>query len=120
MRRLFPSLCLTLLVLAGCVGIAKYYEPAPREARIWPNTPPAAATCITLIGANCLVFVLWRLPPLWRFLNTYFSVSPGYPKAMSLLGAAFSQWSPTHLGLNMAGIWLLGTTRESFPFPRYI
>ena len=107
--RLLPSGLVTVAVVALAVLFAQHYKQPSRKARIWPDLPPAAATVITLVGVNVAVFVLWRLPPLWKFLNRNFLVVPAYPHSISMLTACFSHQSFAHLLANMIPLWLIGT-----------
>lgn len=107
--RLLPSGLLTVAVVTLAVFFAQHYTQPPREARLWPDLPPAAATVITLIGVNVGVFVLWRLPPFWRLLNRNFLVVPAYPYSMSMLTACFSHQEFTHLLSNIIPLWFIGT-----------
>ena len=111
--RLLPSGLLTVAVVTLAVFFAQHYTQPPREARLWPDLPPAAATVITLIGVNFGVFVLWRLPPFWRLLNRNFLVVPAYPYSMSMLTACFSHQEFTHLLSNIIPLWFIGTHRRS-------
>ncbi|CAF9934036.1 hypothetical protein IMSHALPRED_009567 [Imshaugia aleurites] len=107
--RLLPSGLVTIAVVTLAVLFAQFYKQPSRKARLWPDLPPAAATLITLIGANVAVFVLWRLPPLWRTLNRIFLVVPAYPHSLSMLTACFSHQSFSHLLTNLIPLWLIGT-----------
>ncbi|OAT07900.1 rhomboid family protein [Blastomyces gilchristii SLH14081] len=108
--RILPSLCITLLTIGLCCVLAENYEPAPRQERLMPNTPPAAATVIGLIGANVLIFAMWRaVPPAWRMLNRYFISVPLYPYSISIVGSIFSHQQFRHLGANMLILWFIGT-----------
>lgn len=107
--KLLPSGLVTLAVVTLAVLFAQSYKQPSRKARLWPDLPPAAATVITLIGVNVAVFVLWRLPPFWTFLNRYFLVVPAYPHSMSMLTACFSHQSFAHLLSNVIPMWLIGT-----------
>lgn len=89
--------------------LAQAYTPGPAASRLWPNTPPAAATVLTLVLANLAVFVAWRVPRAWRFLNRYFVCIPGWPYAVSIVGNTFSHQTFWHLAANMAVLWLVGT-----------
>lgn len=111
--RLLPSGLVTIAVVTLAVLFAQFYKQPSRKARLWPDLPPAAATLITLIGANVAVFVLWRLPPLWRTLNRIFLVVPAYPHSLSMLTACFSHQSFSHLLTNLIPLWLIGTRRMS-------
>ncbi|EFQ29388.1 rhomboid family protein [Colletotrichum graminicola M1.001] len=59
--------------------------------------------------ANALVSLAWRVPPLWRFLNRYFVLVHGMPRAVTMLTANFSHSSLGHLATNMVGLWFVGT-----------
>lgn len=111
--RLLPSGFMTVAVVVLAVLFAQNYKQPSRKARIWPDLPPAAATVIALIGVNVAVFVLWRLPPLWKFMNRNFLVVPAYPQSISMLTACFSHQSFAHLLANMIPLWLIGTRRTS-------
>ena len=119
LARLLPSGLLTVAVVTVAIWFAQNYKQPSRKARLWPDLPPAAATVITLIGVNVAVFMLWRLPPFWNFLNRNFLVVPAYPHSMSMLAACFSHQSFTHLLANIIPLWLIGTRRMSTitPFP---
>lgn len=108
-ERLLPSVAMTILILAGCAAFAVIYTPPRRSSRLWPDIPPAAATCLALIGINLTVWLAWRLPPLWGLLNRYFIVVAATPRPFQLLGAMFSHQSFSHTILNMVALWFFGT-----------
>ena len=108
-QRLWPSALLTAAVIGLSVLFATYYTPPPKKARIWPDTPPAAATMMVLIGINVVVFGAWHLVPLQRFMLKNFISVPGYPRAFSIIGCTFSHQTPMHLAMNMVVLWLFGT-----------
>lgn len=54
---------------------------------------------------------------MWRFLNRYFYMSPGYPIAMSMIGNVFSHQQFTHFFWNMLLLMVMGTQREFFLSP---
>lgn len=108
-QRLVPSAVLVTVVLALCLLFAQNYKPPSRKARLWPDIPPAAATIFAIIGANFVVFAMWRIPQLWAFCNRTFIIAPILPHARTMLGAAFSHHQAFHLWVNMIGLWLVGT-----------
>ncbi|OTB02527.1 hypothetical protein M426DRAFT_322622 [Hypoxylon sp. CI-4A] len=108
-ERLLPSLAMTILVLAGCAAYAVFYTPPRRSERMWPDIPPAAATCIALIGINLTAWLLWRTPQLWGFMNRYFIVVAATPRPFQLLGAMFSHQKFSHAALNLVALWFFGT-----------
>ncbi|CAK1355663.1 Rhomboid protein 1, mitochondrial [Cercospora beticola] len=106
--RLVPSFLMLLLVLAGCWYLHENYTPPPTSARLWPETPPAAATLWGITGLLAMSFFLGRLPPLWKTYNKYMTCSPAYPYALSLIGACFRHDSIYHLASNVITLWLFG------------
>ena len=108
-RRLLPSAIFTVTFIGLCVFFAQNYEAPIRQARLFPETPPAAATIFGIMSINIMMFVVWRLPFCWRVMNKYFLLGPSTPQPLSLLGNAFSHQSPAHLCANMLFLWLLGT-----------
>lgn len=108
-QRLWPSALFAAAVIGLSVLFATYYTPPPKKARMWPDTPPAAATVLVLIGINVAVFGAWHIVPLQRILLKNFISVPGYPRAVSIIGCTFSHQTPTHLAMNMVVLWLFGT-----------
>lgn len=108
-QRLLPSGLLVVIVVTLSLLFAKYYKPPSRDARLFPELPPAAATVLTIIAANVLVAFMWRIPQLWPLMYTTFAVAPMYPYARTMLGASFSHQQPMHLFMNMFILWVLGT-----------
>lgn len=108
-RRLFPSGMLTLAVVAISLLFAQNYRPPSQDARLFPETPPAVAALAAIVGINIVVFILWRLPPMWPIMNRQFLVVPAYPYAFSMLFAEFGHQELGHLVSNMLAVWLVGT-----------
>lgn len=108
-QRLWPSGLVTLLVIGLSIGWTQIYIPPTTANRLWPETPPAAATSIALILMNLAVYGLWHFPPAFRMLNKYFILVPGYPRALAMVGNLFSHQKFDHLGLNMIMLWFMGT-----------
>ena len=107
--RLLPSAALAISVVVLSILFVQNYKPPSQNARILPNLPPAAATVVTIIGFNCLVFGLWRIPQLWTFMNRNFLVVPVHPYSIAMLGAPFSHQHFNHLLMNVVCLWLIGT-----------
>ncbi|TVY75959.1 Rhomboid protein [Lachnellula suecica] len=108
-RRLAPSGLVVLGTLVGCWALSTFYEPPKNSKRMYPDIPPAAATLLTILAANTLVFCLWRFPPAYRLLNQHFIMLPGYPYPFSMIGNIFSHKAFYHLFLNMAVVYFVGT-----------
>jgi len=107
-RRLGPAALVALGVVAGCLVLHEMYAPPPKSARIFPNVPPAVATLGTITAINFAIFIAWRMPVLWRTLNKYFQMSPGYPSAAAVLGAQFSHQTSLHLFSSTLFLWPFG------------
>ncbi|KAL0261195.1 hypothetical protein SLS55_004891 [Diplodia seriata] len=99
--RILPTALISALILAGLYIFTEIYTPPVAAARLWPDTPPALATCFALLNINLLIFLAWRFPPFYRPFNKYLLQTPGYPTALSVLGNVFSHQDPKHLFMNM-------------------
>ncbi|CRK19278.1 hypothetical protein BN1708_012583, partial [Verticillium longisporum] len=109
-ERLLPATTLVVLVVAALAGFAAVYTPPAQHDRLFPEASLATATVGTLIAINALVFLAWRVPPLWRLMNRYFLLVHGLPRPASLVLASFSHTALlTHFLPNMAALWVLGT-----------
>ncbi|KAF3183764.1 hypothetical protein TWF225_006221 [Orbilia oligospora] len=109
-RRLAPSFVFLLVTLAGSAYYAfAYVHPRPKD-RLFPNIPIAITTIGGIIAANFVVFLAWRIPPLWRILNTHFVQCPGDPRVLSLIGSVFSHHTLWHFAANMLTLFLIGTS----------
>ena len=106
--RLTPSLLVALVTLTLCVYVSNNYTPPPTSARMFPDYPPAVATIGALTAALLGMFVLGRVPPLWRTYSKYFTLVPAYPYSISVLGAAFRHDTFLHLTSNLISLWLFG------------
>ena len=104
--RLLKSFLFTTAVVLLCIWIAYNYTPQ----RLFSSLPVALETIAPIIALNFAVLVLWRFPPAWRFLNTYFLTVPALPHAWSMLGNMFSHQRLWHFSTNMALLYLLGST----------
>lgn len=111
-QRVLPSLAVTLLTVSLCYLFADNYEPPLKQDRMWPDIPPAAATAIAIAGLNLGIYVLWKVPPVWRMLNRHFIIVNMWPHASSMIGSVFSHQTAKHLALNMGPLLLIGTRRE--------
>jgi rhomboid-like protein len=52
--------------------------------------------------------MLWKVLPIWGFLNRNFMVVAATPRAAAMLGSLFSHQSLAHLLQNMLILWFLG------------
>ncbi|KAJ6255866.1 P-beta [Drechslerella dactyloides] len=109
-RRLLPSFVFMLVSLGGCFVYALTYVHPANKDRWFPTVPMALATVCGIIASNFLILVAWRIPPLWRTLNKYFTQCPGEPVALAVLGSVVSHQSLWHFACNMVALFFLGTT----------
>ncbi|ERS95135.1 hypothetical protein HMPREF1624_08345 [Sporothrix schenckii ATCC 58251] len=112
-QRLWPSYATVLALVLGGGLVTRYLEASGTDTasagRLFPSISPSAATVLTIIGANVVVFAMWRVPPLWRLFNRYMIVVPATPRPLSLLGAMFSHQKAGHLLANVVFLWFIGT-----------
>ncbi|KAI0206213.1 hypothetical protein F4808DRAFT_406442 [Astrocystis sublimbata] len=108
-QRLLPTIALTAVIVAGSVIFAILYEAPPSSRRLFPDIPPAAATCLALIAANLAIWGLWKFPPAWALFNKYMILVVATPRPLQVLGAMFSHQSFGHLATNMVCLWFFGT-----------
>ncbi|OHE93661.1 rhomboid family protein [Colletotrichum orchidophilum] len=108
-ERILPSAAVVLLLVGLLSAFAAVYTPPRNADRLFPEVSPSTATVGALIGLNVLVACAWRVPPLWRFLNRYFVLVHGMPRAVTMITANFSHSSFGHLATNMVGLWFMGT-----------
>ncbi|KAK6500529.1 hypothetical protein TWF481_010872 [Arthrobotrys musiformis] len=108
-RRLAPSFIFLLVSLAGSAYYALTYVHPQQKDRLFPQIPMAIATIGGIIAANFVILLAWRIPPLWRVLNTHFVQCPGDPRVFSLLGSVFSHHTIWHFAANMAGLFFIGS-----------
>lgn len=117
-QRVAPATLMTVAVVSLGVMFAQNYSPPSRAARLFPDVPPAAATIGVLIGMNFAVWLAWRVPPLLRFMNRVFVLSPVYPYASSIVANNLSHQALSHLGVNMVALWFVGTSCKLYhPYP---
>lgn len=107
-QRLVPSFLFLLAILSACYYLHENYTPPPKSARMYPDTPPSAATLWALTGILVATFVMGRIPPLWRTYSKYMCVVPAYPYALSLFGSGFRHDTLMHLGSNLLSLWIFG------------
>jgi len=110
-RLLWPSTLFMVVSIVLLVFFAQNYVPPRKEARLFPDEPPASTTVYTIIAINSLMLLVWRIPMCWRFMNKHFLVISATPNYLSLLGSTFSHHGPGHLLANVVGLWLIGPSR---------
>lgn len=108
-RRIGPSAALFAAAAAALYGIAQIYEEPAAKYRMFPDIPTSWATVGTLIGANALVYLGWRIPPLWKFFNKHMMVIVATIRPTTLFTAVFSHQRISHLFINMVPLWFVGT-----------
>jgi rhomboid-like protein len=108
-ERILPSATVVALVLGFMAAIAMVYEePMPRY-RLFHDISTAHATVGTLIALNALVFLGWRIPPLWSFFNKHMIFVVATVRPLTLFTAMFSHTKLSHVLVNMIPLWFIGT-----------
>ncbi|KAL7963539.1 hypothetical protein V8C34DRAFT_265873 [Trichoderma compactum] len=108
-ERILPSATVAALVLGFIAAVAMVYEePAPRY-RLFREVSTSHATVGALIGINALVYLGWRIPPLWALFNRYMIFVVATVRPVTLFTAAFSHTKLSHLLVNMVPLWFVGT-----------
>ncbi|KAH6689138.1 hypothetical protein F5X68DRAFT_205048 [Plectosphaerella plurivora] len=108
-ERLLPSTAFVALLVVTVAGLAAIYTPPSDYDRLFPEISPAYATVGAIVAINLAVHLAWRIPPLWGFLNRYFILVHGVPKAPTVLTSVFShQHFLYHLIPNMIGLCAIG------------
>jgi rhomboid-like protein len=107
-QRLAPAALLLIVTYLGLAFLSDNYTPPSIDARIFPDTPPAVTTLSAITAITLAVFILSRMPPLWRTSSKYFCIVPAYPYAVSLIGAAWRHDTVSHLAANLVTLWLFG------------
>lgn len=108
LSRLLPSFLFVSLVAGGCYLMSEYWVRPKQADRLWPNLSLAWATIAGLVAINTAVYVAWRIPGAWKWLNKYFLTVTATPHPLSTLGAMFSHQEFGHLARNMFGIVMFG------------
>jgi rhomboid-like protein len=108
-KRILPSAVFALVLSGALVAYSEFYQPLKPTERLFPGVPPAAATVGGLILLNVVGWFLWKIPPIWPFLNRYFLVDVAVPRAPTVLSSLFSHQYLRHLVPNMIFLWILGT-----------
>ncbi|CAM1506981.1 Fc.00g066220.m01.CDS01 [Cosmosporella sp. VM-42] len=108
-ERILPSATVVALVIGFLAAVAMVYEePSPRF-RLLRDISTAHATVGAIIAVNALVFLGWRVPPLWKFFNKYMIMVVATVKPVTMFTAPFSHQKIGHLLMNMVPLWFVGT-----------
>lgn len=108
-ERIMPAATVVTLVIGFMAAVSMVYdEPSPRY-RMFRELTTSQATVATIIGINCIVYLGWRFPPLWSLFNRYMLFVVGRVKPMTLFTSVVSHQKFSHLLMNMAPLWFVGT-----------
>ncbi|KAK0387574.1 hypothetical protein NLU13_3820 [Sarocladium strictum] len=108
-QRVLPSLTVVTLVIGFLAAVTTVYEEPADTYRMMRSLSTAQATVCALIGANIIVWLGWKVPPLWGLFNRYMILVVGKVKPVTLLTANFSHQKLTHLLMNMVPLYFVGT-----------
>lgn len=108
-ERILPSATVVVLVLGFLVAVCTVYEEPMPRFRLLRDIPTSHATVGALMAVNALVWLGWRVPPLWPLFNRYMIFVVATVKPATLFTAPFSHKSLQHMLINMLPLWLVGT-----------
>uniref|UniRef100_A0A3Q0QTM7 rhomboid protease n=1 Tax=Amphilophus citrinellus TaxID=61819 RepID=A0A3Q0QTM7_AMPCI len=86
-----------------------------KEINQWWNSLTEGQRTVTgIIAANAIVFCLWRVPSLQRFMIRYFTANPASRTLCSpMILSTFSHFSFFHMAANMYVLWSFSTSAVS-------
>ncbi|KAM5355797.1 hypothetical protein ACJ41O_002443 [Fusarium nematophilum] len=108
-ERILPSATVVALVIGFLAAVATVYEEPAARFRVFPDISTAHATMGAIIALNLLVFAGWKFPPLWSFFNRYMIFVVATVKPVTMFTSPFSHQRFSHLFINMAPLWLIGS-----------
>ncbi|KAM0252089.1 hypothetical protein ACHAQJ_007886 [Trichoderma viride] len=108
-ERILPSATVVALVLGFFAAVAMVYEEPALRYRLFQEVSTSHATVGALIAINALVYLGWRIPPLWSLFNRYMIFVVATVRPVTLFTAAFSHTKLSHLLVNMVPLWFVGT-----------
>ncbi|XWW92656.1 hypothetical protein V2A60_000581 [Cordyceps javanica] len=106
--RILPSAIVAALVLGIMAAVSLVYEEPAKRYRLIPDISTSQATVAALVGLNLLVYLAWKVPPLWKHLNKFFIVSIATPRPLAMFTTIFSHQSLSHLLANMVPLIVIG------------
>lgn len=109
-ERIIPSATVVALMIGFFAALAMVYEEPSSRYRLFREVSTSQATVGALIALNVLVFVGWRIPPLWSLFNRYMIFVVATVKPATLFTAVFSHTKLSHLLVNMVPLWFVGTS----------
>ncbi|KAJ6790189.1 hypothetical protein PWT90_07895 [Aphanocladium album] len=106
--RIMPSAAVVALVVGLLFAVSAVYEEPAERYRMFPQVTTSQATVAALVGLNVLVYMAWKVPPLWKHLNKWFIVAIATPRPLSMFTTIFSHQSLSHLVTNMLPLVVIG------------
>ncbi|KAK6462274.1 hypothetical protein DFJ63DRAFT_319142 [Scheffersomyces coipomensis] len=102
-----PALFTALFCIGTVVATPYLFQYTPLS--YFRKRPEAFITA--LLAINGIVFLLWKVPGAWKYLNRYALLQKdGISSSLSMLGSAFSHQSFMHLFINMFVLQSFGTS----------
>lgn len=108
-ERILPSATVVALVIGFLAAVATVYEEPDARYRVFPDISTAHATLGAIIAINVLVWAGWKFPPLWSMFNKYMIFVVATVKPVTMFTSPFSHQKLSHLFINMAPLWLIGS-----------
>lgn len=108
-QSVLPSVTFVALVLGFMAAVSMVYEEPSTRYRFLKELSTAQATVASLVAINVVVWLGWKVPPLWRLFNNYMVIVIGKAKPVTMFTAMFSHLKLNHLVTNMVPLWFVGT-----------
>ncbi|KAH7328968.1 hypothetical protein B0I35DRAFT_343778, partial [Stachybotrys elegans] len=108
-QRILPSATAVVLSIGAFAALAMVYEEPSDRYRLFREISTAHATVATIIAINGLVYLAWRIPPLWRRLNRGWMLVVATVRPRMLFTAMFSHQNMGHMVVNMIPLWFVGS-----------
>jgi len=107
-QRVGPSAMAFVLTIGFLMSLTMVYTEPVQKYRLFPEVSPATATLGVMIAMNVLIWALWKIPPMWRLLNSSFIFVVGKPRTLTMFTSQFSHQELPHLATNMVLLALAG------------
>lgn len=107
-QRVGPTAVTTALILGFCISICMVYQEPSERYRLIQDISIEKATLGAVVLANVVIFLAWKVPPMWKFFNKYMLLVVGLPKPISVFTSIFSHQQLDHLVWNMVPLYLVG------------
>ncbi|KFA53557.1 hypothetical protein S40293_09147 [Stachybotrys chartarum IBT 40293] len=108
-RRVLPSAAVVIAVSGLLAFVATIYEEPAAAYRLLPQFTTSQVTVGAIVALNLLVYLGWKVPPLWKFFNQRMILVVATIKPVTLFTSIFSHQVLGHMLGNLIPLWFIGT-----------